>query len=208
MCRVHRMVSLDSTGLRNTAEFKPEKEHTRVAIESPIFRVIIADDDAPLRSSLEIILEGDGLEVVGTARTGREAVDMTIALKPDVLILNIRMPSMDGLTALSAIQTAQPTTKVLMYSGYSTLAHLTEAIAKGASGYLVKDRAPLNLPDAVRAVAMGEMIVDRDLLQNILATIREKGPLRDAEDLTDASSLRSLLRDYRKSARLNDSSSI
>ena len=202
------MVSPDSVRLRSTAEFKPEKGQAGGPMESPIFRVIIADDDAQLRTSLEIILEGDGLEVVGMARTGREAVDMTIALKPDVLILNVRMPSMDGLTALSAIQTAQPTTKVLMYTGYSTLAYLTEAIAKGASGYLVKDRAPLNIPDAVRAVAMGEMIIDRDLLLNILATIREKGPLRDAEELTDASSLRSLLRDYRKSARPNDSSSI
>ena len=177
-------------------------------MEPPIFRVIIADDDAPLRIGLGKILEDDGLEVVGTAKTGREAVDMTIALKPDVLILNIRMPSMDGLTALRAIQTAQPTTKVLMYTGFSALAHLTEAIANGASGYLVKGRAPLNIPDAVRAVAMGEMIVDRELLQNVLAAIREKGPLRDSEDLTDASSLRSLLRDYGKSARPNDSSSI
>ncbi len=177
-------------------------------IEPPIFRVIIADDDTQLRISLENILEGDGLEVVGTAKTGREAVAMTIALKPDVLILNIRMPSMDGLTALRAIQTAQPTTKVLMYTGHPTLAHLTEAIANGASGYLVKDRAPLNIPNAVRAVAMGEMIVDRELLQNILAQIMKKGPSGVPEDLKDTSSIRRLLGDYRKSSRPDDSSSI
>jgi DNA-binding NarL/FixJ family response regulator len=156
---------------------------------------------------LEKILEGDGLEVVGTAKTGREAVDMTIALKPDVLILNIRMPSMDGLTALSAIQTAVPTTKVLMYTGFSTLAHLTEAIANGASGYLVKDRAPINIPDAVRAVAMGEMIVDRDLLQEILATIRAKRPSKSTDDYKDTSGIKKLIRDYRKSTRPNDLSS-
>lgn len=177
-------------------------------IEPPIFRVIIADDDTQLRISLENILEGDGLEVVGTAKTGREAVDMTIAMKPDVLILNIRMPSMDGLTALSAIQTAHPATKVLMYTGYSTLAHLTEAIAKGASGYLVKDRAPLNIPDAVRALAMGEMIVDRGLLQEILASIREKHPPKSTDDYKDTLGLKKLIRDYRKSTRPNDSSSI
>ena len=208
MGRVRRMVSLDSPRLRSTAEFKPGKECARGPMEPPIFRVIIADDDAPLRIGLEKILEDDGLEVVGTAKTGREAVDMTIALKPDVLILNVRMPSMDGLTALRAIRTAQPTTKVLMYTGFSTLAYLTEAIAYGASGYLVKDRAPLNIPDAVRAVAMGEMIVDRELLQNILAAIREKGPLKESEDLTDASSLRRLLRNYGESARPDDSSAI
>ena len=208
MGRVRRMVSLDSPRLRSTAEFKPGKEYARGPMEPPIFRVIIADDDAPLRIGLEKILEDDGLEVVGTAKTGREAVDMTIALKPDVLILNIRMPSMDGLTALRAIRAAQPTTKVLMYTGFSTLEYLTEAIANGASGYLVKDRVPLNIPDAVRAVAMGEMIVDRELLQNILAAIREKGPLKESEDLTDASSLRRLLDNYGKSARPNDSSAI
>jgi DNA-binding NarL/FixJ family response regulator len=202
------MVSPDSQRLRSFAEFNPGKEHTRVQIESPIFRVIIADDDTQLRISLENILERDGLEVVGTAKTGREAVDMTIAMKPDVLILNIRMPSMDGLTALRAIQTAVPATNVLMYTGYSTLAHLTEAIANGASGYLVKDRAPLNIPDAVRALAMGEMIVDRDLLQEILATIREKRPSKSTDDYKDTLGLKKLIRDYRKSMRPNDSSSI
>ncbi len=100
----------------------------------PVFRVIIAEDNAPLRIGLGKILERDGLEVIGSAKNGREAVDMTIALKPDVVVLNIQMPSMDGLTALSAIHTAEPATKVLMYTGFSTRAHLMEAIANGASG--------------------------------------------------------------------------
>jgi DNA-binding NarL/FixJ family response regulator len=178
-----------------------------VSTETPIFRVIIADDDAPLRESLKKILEGDGLKVVGTARTGREAVDMSIALQPDVLILNIDMPAMDGLTALSAVHTTQPTTKVLMYTGFSTLAYLSEAISNGASGYLVKDGAPVNVPDAVRAVAMGEMIVDRSLLQRILATIREKHPVRSPDDYVELADIKKLLRDYRESTRPNNSSS-
>jgi DNA-binding NarL/FixJ family response regulator len=157
---------------------------------------------------LEKILEGDGLEVVGMAKTGREAVDMTIALKPDVLILNIDMPSMDGLTALNAVQTAQPTTRVLMYTGYSTLAYLSEAITNGASGYLVKNGAPVNVPDAVRAVAMGEMIVDRDLLQRILTTIREKHPVRSQDDYVEIADLKKLLRDYEQSKRPSNSTSI
>lgn len=176
--------------------------------ETPIFRVIIADDDAPLRDSLRKILEGDGLEVVGMAKTGREAVDMSIALQPDVLILNIDMPSMDGLTALTAVQTAQPTTKVLMYTGFSTLAYLSEAISSGASGYLVKDGAPVNVSDAVRAVAMGEMIVDRNLLQEILATIRERHPIRSPDDYIELADLKKLLREYEESARPNNSSLI
>ena len=176
--------------------------------ETPIFRVVIADDDPLLRESLEKILKGDGLEVVGTAKTGREAVDMSIALRPDVLILNIDMPSMDGLTALSAVHSAQPTTKVLMYTGYSTLAYLSEAITNGASGYLVKNGAPVNVPDAVRAVAMGEMIVDRNLLQEILAEIREKHPVRSPEDYIEIADLKKLLRDYERSAGPDNSNSI
>ena len=202
------MVSLDYLHFSSAFEFELRKEHARGPMKPPIFRVIIADNDASLRISLEKILEGEGLEVVGKAKTGREAINMTVALKPDVLILNIHMPLMDGLTALRAIQATQRTTKVLMYTEYPTLAHLTEAIANGASGYLVRDRAPLNIPDAVRAVAMGEMIVDRELLQTILAAIREKGPTGNSDDIADASNLRSLLGDYRKSSRPDNSSSI
>ncbi len=171
----------------------------------PVFRVIVAEDNAPLRIGLGKILERDGLEVIGSAKNGREAVDMTIALKPDVVVLNIQMPRMDGLTALSAIHTAEPATKVLMYTGFSTQAHLMEAIANGASGYLVKDRSPINIPDAVRAVAMGEMIVDLNLLQEILATIRGKRPTETADKYKDPSDLNQLLRDYRKSMRADDS---
>jgi len=133
---------------------------------------------------------------------------MSIALQPDVLILNIDMPSMDGLTALGAVQAAQPTIKVLMYTGFSTLAYLSEAITSGASGYLVKNGAPVNVPDAVRAVAMGEMIVDRSLLQRILATIREKHPVRSPDDYIELADLKKLLRDYQKSTGPNNSYSI
>ena len=201
------MISPDSPPLRDPAGPSQERQPIADPPNRPIFRVIIADDDKPLRVGLRRILKDDGLEVVGSAKTGREAVEMTISLQPDVVVLNIRMPNMDGLTALSAIKSALPTAKVLMYTGYSSLDYLTEAIANGASRFLVKDRSPINIPDAVRAVAMGEMIVDSDLLQSILIAIREKSPIKPPEDLTDASGLKELLREYKKSARPDDSSS-
>ena len=202
------MISPDSPPLRDTAGSSRERHPTGDPPNRPIFRVLIADDDRPLRTVLRRLLEDDGLEVVGSAKTGRQAVEMTISLHPDVVVLNIRMPKMDGLTALSAIKSAEPSTKVLMYTGYSSLDYLTEAIANGASGYLVKDRSPINIPDAVRAVAMGEMIVDSDLLQTILNKIREKSPKKLLEGFTDASGLNDLIREYKKSARPDDSSSV
>lgn len=202
------MISPDSPPLRDTAGSSRERQPTGDPPNRPIFRVLIADDDRPLRTVLRRLLEDDGLEVVGSAKTGRQAVEMTISLHPDVVVLNIRMPKMDGLTALSAIKSAEPSTKVLMYTGYSSLDYLSEAIAKGASGFLVKDRSPINIPDAVRAVAMGEMIVDSSLLQSILVTIREKSPKKPPEDFTDASGLTDLLSEYKKSARPDDSSSV
>ncbi len=202
------MISPNSPPLREPARPNRERQPISESSNSEAFRVLVADDDKPLRAGLRRILENDGLEVVGTAKTGRQAVEMTISLRPDVVILNIRMPGMDGLTALSAIQSAEPTTKVLMYTGYSSLEYLTQAIANGASGYLVKEGSPIHLPDAVRAVAMGEMIVDSGLLISMLNTIREKGPKKPPEDFTDASGLRDLLREYKKSARPDDSSSV
>ena len=206
--RRHWMISPNSPPLRNPTGPNRERQPTNDPRNRPIFRVVIADDDRPLRAGLRRILEDDGLDVVGSAKTGRQAVEMTISLQPDVVVLNIRMPQMDGLTALIAIKSAVPSTKVLMYTGYSSLDYLTEAIANGASGYLVKDRSPINIPDAVRAVAMGEMIVDSNLLQTILNKIREKSPKKLLEGFTDASELNELIREYKKSARPDDSSSV
>jgi DNA-binding NarL/FixJ family response regulator len=202
------MISPDSPPLRDPAGFNQERQPIGDPPNRPTFRVVIADDDRPLRAGLRRILIDDGLQVIGSAKTGRQAVEMTISLQPDVVVLNIRMPKMDGLTALSAIKSADPTTKVLMYTGYSSLDYLSEAIVNGASGFLVKDRSPTNIPAAVRAVAMGEMIVDSDLLQTILATILEKRQTKPPKDFTDASGLKDLLREYKKSARPDDSSSV
>jgi DNA-binding NarL/FixJ family response regulator len=134
-------------------------------------RVLIADDHALICEGLKLLLEREGLEVVGVANTGRQAVDMTLSLEPDVLMLNIRMPEMDGLQALAAIKSTRSSTGVVMHTAYSRPEYLARAIALGASGFVLKDRDPSNLPDAIRAVAGGEAIVDPELLKSALRAL-------------------------------------
>jgi len=205
LCHGINMPTPESPRSRESTAFGRGRQRTSKPARPESFRVIIADDDKGLRSGLKRILEDDGLEVVGSAGTGRQAVEMTVSLQPDVIVLNIRMPAMDGLAALSAIQSAEPRTKVLIYTGYSTPEYLAEAITNGAAGYLVKDRSPVHLPDAVRAVALGETIVDRDLLQTILTTVREKSPIRLPDNYTDSSDLKRLIHEYKKTVRPRDS---
>lgn len=199
------MTSPESPRPRESTEHGRGRQRTSEPGQPESFRVIIADDDKRLRTGLRRILEDDGLEVVGLARTGRQAVEMTMSLRPNVIVLNIRMPAMDGLAALSAIQSAEPTTRVLIYTGYSIPEYLAQAIDNGAAGYLVKARSPAHLPEAVRAVALGETIVDRDLLQTILTTVREKSPIRLPDEYTDSSDLKRLIHEYKKTMRPQDS---
>ena len=132
-------------------------------------RVIIADDHGVVRAGLRGLLTAAGLDVVGEAATGREALALAQALHPDVVLLDVRMPDMDGLQTLAAIKTEMPEISVVMLTVYANSEYLSRAIAAGAAGYLLKDAAPEEIPRVVRAVAEGDMVIDPDMLQSILA---------------------------------------
>ena len=101
-------------------------------------RVFIADDDMMIRSLLRLILREDGYNVVGEAATGEGIVDDCKHAHPEVLLLDINMPGADGLQVLEKIRVAQPEVKVIMISADATLERVTEALQKGAGGFIVK----------------------------------------------------------------------
>lgn len=127
-------------------------------------RVLIADDHKLVCAGLRMVLERAGLEVVGEAPTGRKAIEMAQEAKPDVILLDIIMPDMDGLQALSAIRATLPKTTVIMSTAYARPDFMARAIALGAAGYITKDEDPTVIPRAIAAVVDGEAIVNREIL--------------------------------------------
>jgi two-component system chemotaxis response regulator CheY len=101
-------------------------------------RVLLVDDEASLRRVMRRVLERRGLDVVGEAADGQEAVDKCRELNPDVVVLDVRMPSMDGLTALRAIKALSPSPRVVMDSAYEDETFKRDAAAAGAAAFLVK----------------------------------------------------------------------
>jgi DNA-binding NarL/FixJ family response regulator len=160
-------------------------------MEQPRIRVVIADDHGLICEGLRMVLERGGMEVVGVASTGRQAVELTAAAKPEVLILDIRMPDMDGLEALAEVKNQGLPVSVIMLTSFDTPEYLAQAVARGAAGFLSKSADVKGIPQAVRSVAAGEAIVDRQLLQAALdtstrPTLEQRGfTRRSANDLTE-----------------------
>ncbi len=119
-------------------------------------RVLLADDHDILRQGLKLLLETQqDIEVVGEARTGREAIALTLQYKPNVAIIDISMAELDGLEVCQRIRRQQPTTQVLILTMHESEEYFLQALRMGAAGYLVKKAAPTDLIAAVRTVAHG-----------------------------------------------------
>jgi CheY-like chemotaxis protein len=124
--------------------------------ESSSIRVLIADDHAMVREGLRLLLTNDpAIEVVGESATGREAVRLAQELRPDVVLMDLLMPEMDGLTATAVIREELPTTQVLVVSALPGETHSAEALRAGAVGYVHKDVDAEELRRAVRAAPAG-----------------------------------------------------
>ena len=130
--------------------------------------VLIADDHGIIVEGLRLYLQRDGIDVVGVAHTGRETIELVQVLKPDVVLLDIRMPDMDGLQALAAIKDSGSSTAVIILTGFVRIEYLTRAITLGASGFLSKDVEPERIPHAIRVVSSGDSIIDREVLQEAI----------------------------------------
>ena len=138
--------------------------------------VLIADDQALIRSGLRAIIESEpGMEVVGEAGEGAEAVEAVRRLRPHVALMDIRMPRLDGVAATRALlRGAAPVpTKILILTTFHLDAYVTEALRAGASGFLLKEATADQLTEAVRVIASGEAILAPPVTRRLLETMAE-----------------------------------
>ena len=139
-------------------------------------RVLLADDHAMMREGLSVLLTKAGMEVVGSVGNGRDAVRVAIATMPDVVLMDLTMPEMNGIEATRQICTRMPRAQVVMLSMHSNREHVYQALKAGATGYVLKDAASAELVTAVRTVCAGRRYVSPAI--GLLSELSEhRGPL-------------------------------
>ena len=131
-------------------------------------RVVIADDQDLVRSGLEMVVAARGIEVVGSATDGREAVDLVARTKPDVCLMDIRMPVLDGIAATAEIRARGTDTAVLVLTTYDIDSYVYAALKAGAAGFLLKTTPPERLVEGIRAVSAGESLLAPSLTRRLI----------------------------------------
>jgi DNA-binding NarL/FixJ family response regulator len=152
-----------------------------------MIRVVLADDHAVVRRGLAGLLEStDDIEVVGVAKDGQEAVDLVRTHRPDVAVMDLQMPVLDGVAATRAIVESGAGTEVLVLTSFSDHARIDAAVEAGAVGYLLKDAEPEVLLDGIRAVARGESPLDPRAARRLLSRASRAGeqPAPDGSGLS------------------------
>ena len=135
--------------------------------------VLIADDHPLTRDALASMLEGNGFDVVGQAADGRQAIERARELQPDLVLLDLSMPDVDGLTALPDLKAASPNSSVVVLTASGTEDNLLAAIRAGAAGYLLKTEPPERLVEFLRGVARGEAALSGSVATRLLERVRE-----------------------------------
>jgi DNA-binding NarL/FixJ family response regulator len=163
-------------------------------MQDEIKRLVLADDHHLLRRGFRSLLGGEpGLEVVGEASTGQEAIEICRRLEPDLVLMDVRMPEMDGIMATRQIKREQPGVSVLMVTMHENPNYLLEALDAGAAGYVLKDAPADRLINAVRRTLDGESPLNQELATRLLKQLAEEkqhdkfpGPSQRREPLEDA----------------------
>ena len=152
-------------------------ETSRGETPSQAARLLIADDHALVREGLRTMLSGEvGLEVIAEANDGRQALDLCRELQPDLVLMDVRMPVMDGLEATRKIKHEMPKTSVMMVTMHENPDYLFEAVKAGAAGYVLKDASGERLLSAVRRTIEGESPLNQELAMRLLVRLaRESG---------------------------------
>jgi DNA-binding NarL/FixJ family response regulator len=156
-----------------------------------MIRVLLADDQALVRGGFRLILEAqEDIEVVGEAADGHQALTCARELEPDVVLMDIRMPKLDGLQATRRLVGDDGSTRVLILTTFDLDQYVYEAMKAGASGFLVKDVRPEQLADAVRVVATGEALLAPTITRRLIEQFVRRppptsGPPRELSELSD-----------------------
>jgi DNA-binding NarL/FixJ family response regulator len=146
-----------------------------VAMDVTPIRVVLVDDEALVRSGLRLILEGDpALRVVGEAGDGQAGIELVAANDPDVVLMDIRMPRLDGLAATRELLAERPDLKIIVLTTFDTDEMVLTALRLGASGFLLKDTPPAELIDAVRQVASGRTALSQPVITQLIKTATDR----------------------------------
>ena len=139
-------------------------------------RVVVADDQELVRSGLQLVLEARGCEVVGLAGDGREAVEVVRRTSPDVVLMDIRMPVLDGIAATRELTATGCPSRVLVLTTYDLDRYVYDALAAGAAGFLLKATPPDRLVEGIRTVAAGESLLAPSLTRRLIETYLRHPP--------------------------------
>ncbi|HJV29153.1 MAG TPA: response regulator transcription factor [Gaiellaceae bacterium] len=154
-----------------------------------MIRVLLADDQALVRSGFQMILSAQPeIEVVGEAETGRQAIDLANRLLPDVILMDVRMPNLDGLEATRRLVELGTTARIVILTTFDLDEYVYAAIRAGASGFLLKDVRPQQLVEAIEVVAAGDALLAPSVTQRLLARFAEALTLPE-ERVSELSSL-------------------
>jgi DNA-binding NarL/FixJ family response regulator len=156
-----------------------EDSHT---VQGPS-RIIIADDHPLFRFAIRHTLEvHPDLEVIGEAANGYEAVELSRRLRPELVLMDLRMPQMDGVAATKAIKREFPDTRVLVLTAVDESAGLSDSLEAGAAGYVLKDAPAARITDAVRRVLAGESPLDEKVAMGLLMSLMNRESVKEEED--------------------------
>jgi DNA-binding NarL/FixJ family response regulator/class 3 adenylate cyclase len=166
------------TAGHGAAHLADRQDELATAPERPVVRVLIVDDQALVRAGFRMILEAEtDIEVVGEAADGREAVDEARRLKPDVILMDVRMPEVDGIEATRRLLGQDETeTKIVMLTTFDMDEYVYDALRAGASGFLLKDVPPEQLVAGIRAVASGDALLAPSVTRRVIEEFVRRPP--------------------------------